>query len=57
MVNLQVDESTELDIKFVADAVAASEEYELTGVYVPLAELESVFIDSLSRAENYHVQF
>ena len=57
MVNLQVDELTEVDIKFVTDTVAALEEYELTGVYVPLSELESVFIDSLNRAKNHHVQF
>ena len=43
-------EEAEADLKFEADALAAWEEYELTGVHVTTDEIESLFDAALVRA-------
>ena len=42
--------AAEADLQFEADALVAWEEYELTGVYVASADIESLFDTSLQRA-------
>ena len=44
-------DAAEADLQFEADALLAWEEYELTGIHVPLTEIESIFETSLVRAE------
>lgn len=44
-------EAAEADLQFEADALAAWEEYELTGAHVAPTELESLFAESLQKAE------
>ena len=43
-------EAAEADLQFEADALVAWEDYELTGVYVASADVESLFDTSLQRA-------
>lgn len=44
-------EAAEADLQFEADAVAAWEEYELTGTCVALSEVDSLFSAALQKAE------
>ncbi len=44
-------DAAEDDIKFEEQALQAWEEYELTGVCVPTAAIDSMFSDALSRAQ------
>lgn len=44
-------DAAEADLQFEADALLAWKEYELTGIHVPLAEIESMFETSLVRAK------
>jgi len=43
-------EAAEADLQFEADALAAWEEYELTGKHVASAEIESLFDGALQKA-------
>lgn len=43
-------EAAEADLQFEADALAAWEEYELTGTHVASADIESLFEDSMHKA-------
>jgi len=44
--------AVEEDLQFEADALAAWEEYELTGNHVSAEELDSIFASALSRAQS-----
>ncbi|BCR05681.1 hypothetical protein DESUT3_27500 [Desulfuromonas versatilis] len=43
-------EAAEADIQFEAEALAAWEEYELTGTHVPAEEVDTLFDAALDRA-------
>jgi len=45
-------EAAEADARFEAEALAAWEEYQLTGSHVPSDEVESLFADALARAKS-----
>ena len=49
-IGLPAIEEAEADLQFEADALAAWEEYELTGVHVTTEELASLFDAALARA-------
>ena len=50
-VGLPAIEAAEADLQFEAEALAAWEEYELTGTHVTSADIESLFADSLQKAQ------
>lgn len=43
-------EEAEADLQFEAEALAAWEEYQLTGIHEPAEELDTLFEDALDRA-------
>jgi len=47
-------EAAEEDLKFEADALAAWQEYELTGKHVTSDQIESLFDKALDRAAEAH---
>lgn len=47
-------EAAEEDLKFEADALAAWQEYELTGEHVTSDQIESLFDKALDKAEVEH---
>ena len=44
-------EAVEADLQFEAEALAAWEEYQLTGAQVPAESIDALFSDALRRAE------
>lgn len=44
-------ETAEADLQFEAEALAAWEDYELTGNYVPVESVDELFATALFRAE------
>ncbi len=46
-------EAAETDIQFEAEALAAWEEYELTGTHMTSEAVENLFDDALARAKSF----
>ena len=44
-------EAAEADAQFEAESLAAWEEYQLTGEHVPLAAIDDMFAEALTRAK------